>query len=146
MTLIDVNVLLSAANRRSEMHAACVHWLSVALNSTQSVGMPWHSLLGFLRISTNPKFTSSSLTMAQAWDVVESWLDHPAVWSPEPGPNHRHIFGDLIRHTPGTHKWVADTHLAALAIEHGLTLVSTDGDFTRFRGLNFLNPLSVHRG
>lgn len=137
---------MKAVNRCAEAHSACAAWLGLALSGTQSVGIPWHSLLGFLRISSNPKLENSSLTVAQAWALVEDWLDNPLVWSPGPGPNHRHIYSDLIRQTPGTHKWVADPHLAALAIEHGLALVSTDGDFTRFRGLSFLNPLSVHRG
>ncbi len=39
--------------------------------------------------------------------------------------------GDLIQ----------DMHLAALAIEHGLTLASADGDFARFPRLKWMNPL-----
>jgi hypothetical protein len=37
---------------------------------------------------------------------------------------------------------VPDAHLAALAIEHGLLLASTDGDFARFPGLRFENPMT----
>jgi predicted nucleic acid-binding protein len=32
--------------------------------------------------------------------------------------------------------------LAALALEHGLTVASTDGDFARFEGLSWMNPLA----
>ena len=34
-----------------------------------------------------------------------------------------------------------DAHLAALAVEHGCTLYSTDADFGRFSGLDWRNPL-----
>jgi predicted nucleic acid-binding protein len=36
---------------------------------------------------------------------------------------------------------VTDAHLAALAIEHGCELVSTDADFARFPALTWKNPL-----
>jgi hypothetical protein len=146
VTLLDVSVLLQAHDLASEFHHACSGWLADALGGAGSVGIPWHTALGFLRMSTNPKIYPGAFAMPEAQRHLDRLLDHPRVWMPLPGPQHRLIFRDLMAQTPGTHKWVADTHLAALAIEHGLTLVSTDGDFTRFRGLNFLNPLSVHRG
>jgi predicted nucleic acid-binding protein len=37
---------------------------------------------------------------------------------------------------------IPDAALAALAIEHGVTLASTDTDFARFRGLRWENPLN----
>jgi predicted nucleic acid-binding protein len=36
---------------------------------------------------------------------------------------------------------VNDAHLAALAIEHNAELNSCDGDFARFAGLRWSNPL-----
>jgi predicted nucleic acid-binding protein len=36
---------------------------------------------------------------------------------------------------------IPDAHLAALAIEHGLILCSADGDFARFPGLHWNNPI-----
>jgi predicted nucleic acid-binding protein len=36
-----------------------------------------------------------------------------------------------------------DAHLAALAIEHGLQVHSTDSDFARFPSLRWINPLIV---
>jgi len=42
----------------------------------------------------------------------------------------------------GASKLVSDAHLAALAIEHGLILCSTDGDFARFPGLRWENPIA----
>jgi uncharacterized protein len=37
---------------------------------------------------------------------------------------------------------VSDAVLAALAIEHGATIASTDRDFARFAGVKWVNPLS----
>lgn len=37
---------------------------------------------------------------------------------------------------------VSDAYLAALAIEHGCELVTTDSDFARFPDLNWRNPLA----
>ena len=70
------------------------------------------------------------------------WLDCPPVWIPVPGDRHREILGSLLRRGVSANL-VPDAHLAALAIEHGLTLCSTDGDFARFSGLRWQNPLTT---
>jgi predicted nucleic acid-binding protein len=55
---------------------------------------------------------------------------------------HAELLGSLLA-LPGIHaNLVPDAHLAALAIEHGLALCSTDSDLARFPGLRWLNPLS----
>jgi len=80
--------------------------------------------------------------MANAWKQVSHWLDGEPVWIPLPTERHAEVLGKLLAE-PGVHgNLVPDAHLAALAIEHGLTLCSTDGDFARFRGLKWLNPLA----
>ena len=74
--------------------------------------------------------------MRDAWNRVDSWLASQTVWIPEPTERHAEVLGQLLSQ-PGAHgDLVSDAHLAALAIEHGLTLCSTDGDFARFRDLN----------
>ena len=103
----------------------------------------WLSLLAFLRVATNPRAFRSPLTMAVAWEQVSTWLSVETVWTPEPTERHATVLGELLA-LPGVYgNLVPDAHLAALAIEHGLTLCSTDGDFARFPGLTWLNPLSA---
>lgn len=81
--------------------------------------------------------------MTAAWEQVASWQSAEAAWSPEPSERHAVVLSKLLT-LPGMYgNLVPDAHLAALAIEHGLTLCSTDGDFARFPGLNWLNPLAV---
>jgi hypothetical protein len=106
------------------------------------VGLPWPSLLGFVRLVTNPRVFERPEEVGAAWRQVESWLDCPSVWVPLPTERHREILGPLIARTTGRANLVPDAHLAALAIEHGLLLCSTDGDFARFPDLRWENPLA----
>ena len=104
--------------------------------------MPWESLVAFVRLVTNPRVFRSPERTADAWSQVEAWLDAETAWVPTPTPRHRAVFGSILLATGARAELVPDAHLAALAIEHGLTLVSTDGDFGRFDGLRWENPLA----
>jgi toxin-antitoxin system PIN domain toxin len=140
--LIDVNILVYATNSAAIQHPAAREWLNRRLSDTNRVGLPWASLLGFLRLATGARIFPRPLTMANAWKQVSHWLDGEPVWIPLPTERHAEVLGKLLAE-PGVHgNLVPDAHLAALAIEHGLTLCSTDGDFARFRGLKWLNPLA----
>jgi toxin-antitoxin system PIN domain toxin len=111
------------------------------LNSGIRVGLPWPSLLAFLRIVTNPKAYERPDKMDSAWKQVEHWLSWPTVWIPEPTDRHPMVLAALLQRLGGGHNLVPDAHLAGIAIEHGLTLCSADGDFARFAGLKWVNPL-----
>jgi hypothetical protein len=80
--------------------------------------------------------------MEDAWTQVERWLDCEPVWIPQQTERHAEVLGSLIKQANIRGNLVSDAHLAALAIEHGLTLCSTDSDFARFRELKWLNPLA----
>jgi uncharacterized protein len=140
--LIDVNILLYASNAESDQHTDSRDWLDGKLSGSAPVGLPWTSLLAFLRIATNPRAFRKPLTMTTAWQQVSSWLSAETVWTPEPTERHAGVLSTLLA-LPGVLGNLApDAHLAALAIEHGLTLCTTDGDFARFPGLAWLNPLA----
>jgi toxin-antitoxin system PIN domain toxin len=140
--LIDINLLMYATFENAAQHLAAREWLDAQLNGPTRVGLPWHCLLGFLRISTNPRGVAGAITMTDAWQQVEGWLGCDSAWIPEPTERHTGVLGRLLAQ-PGTHgNMVPDAQLAALAIEHGLTLCSTDGDFARFRELKWMNPLA----
>jgi hypothetical protein len=141
--LVDFNILLYASNAEADQHAESRDWLDAKLGGAAPVGLPWPTLLAFLRIATNPRAFRSPLTMAAAWHQVSTWLSAETVWTPEPTERHAAVLGELLA-LPGVYgNLVPDAHLAALAIEHGLTLCSTDGDFARFPGLTWLDPLSA---
>jgi hypothetical protein len=139
--LIDANILVYAHVNSFAQHRVAREWLDRQLNGSAPVGLPWASVLAFLRLVTNARVFEHPESMADAWGQVQAWLGGETVWSPEPTERHADVLGELLK-LPGMRgNLVPDAHLAALAIEHGLTLCSTDGDFARFRALRWLNPI-----
>ena len=142
MILVDANLLIYACNKSATQHDEARRWLDGKLTETAIVGLPWPTLLAFVRIATNPRAVEQPLEVSGAWRQVEEWLDSPSVRVPVPTERHREVLGRLIAATRAQGNLVSDAHVAALAIEHGLTLCSTDSDFARFPGLKWENPLS----
>lgn len=142
MILVDANILIHAFDTDSPQHASAHGWLEGRLNETARVGLPWTSLLAFLRIVTNPRVMQRPSTMAAARAQTRSWLECPAVWIPLPGERHAEILDGLLA-APGVQgNLVMDAHIAAWAIEHGLQVHSTDSAFARFPNLHWINPLA----
>ena len=141
MILIDVNLLVYAWDQGSPYHEVARSWLDQRLCETTRVGLPWQSTLGFLRVVTNSRIFAHPATIGQAWQQVEEWLSPGNVWIPQAGNGHSMVLGQLLRNLGGGSNLIPDAHLAALAMEHGLTLCSSDGDFARFQGLRWMNPL-----
>jgi hypothetical protein len=139
--LVDANLLIYAANESAAEHDLAREWLDDQLNGTTRVGLPWPSLLAFIRLATNSAVVRHPVTPSAAWRQVQEWLACEAVWIPQPGTRHADILGGLLQHPLVTSRLVPDAHLASIAIEHGLTLCSTDGDFAKFAGLKWRNPL-----
>ena len=140
--LLDANLLLYAVNERSEQHEAARRWLTEQMNGPRRVGLPWQTLIAFLRIATHPRAFQRPLSPSTAWECVSDWLATPVVWIPRPGPEHSRILGALLSDSDARGNLLPDAALAALAVEHGLTLCSTDGDFARFEDLSWRNPLA----
>ncbi|HEX3517528.1 MAG TPA: TA system VapC family ribonuclease toxin [Solirubrobacteraceae bacterium] len=140
--LLDANLLLYAVNSRATKHETASRWLTEQLNGPRRVGLPWQSLGAFLRISTHPRAFAHPLTPSRAWDIVAAWLAAPATWIPVPGPGHPEILGDLIVRYELRGNLVPDAQIAALALEHGLSVCSADTDFARFAEVRWENPLA----
>lgn len=140
--LVDANILLYAVDEAHRFHEAARSWLEAAANGPRRVGMAWSSLIAFVRIATNPRAMRDPLDPADAWAFVDAWLDAPAVWVPEPGPGYRTILARLITDLDLRASLVSDAALAALCIEHGLTIVSADSDFARFTEIEWVNPVA----
>ena len=140
MILVDANLLIYASAPEVPQHDASREWLDERLNGSARVGLPWPSLLAFMRIVSNPRlFERASLSQARA--QVRDWLALPTTWVPIPTEGHAAILGELLDGQK-SHRLVPDAHLAALALEHGLILCSSDGDFARFEQLRWENPLA----
>ena len=139
--LVDANILLYSVDERSPFHEVARDWLTDALNGPRRVGIPWLSTWAFIRIATNPRATATPLTPTEALEHVSDWLDSPASWTPGPGAGHRDILARLLVDHDVRAGLVTDAVLAAIAIEHGLDMVSADSDFARFGDVRWINPL-----
>jgi toxin-antitoxin system PIN domain toxin len=141
MILVDANLLLYAYHERAAEHAAARAWLEQTLSGSELVRFPWLTLWAFLRISTSPRVFERPLSATEAIAAVDSWLEQPVAAVAEPGERYWKIMGGLMREGQVAGPLVMDAAIAALAIEHGATLHSTDRDFARFAGLKWRNPL-----
>ena len=95
-----------------------------------------------IRIGTNPRVFESPLSLEQAVARVQSWLEQPCARVVRPTDRHWTVFQQMLSDGQAVANLVTDAHLAALAIEHGCRLVSTDSDFARFPKLKWMNPLA----
>lgn len=141
MILVDANLLIYASHREAAQHEAAKAWLERSLSSGLRVGLPWASLLAFIRITTNPRIFERPLSVRQATQQVSEWLELAAVWTPAPTERHEKLLAQFLNGLGEGGNLVTDAHLAALSVEHGLTLCSTDRDFAKFTGLRWQNPL-----
>jgi len=140
--LVDANLLIYAVNADSPHHKASRQWLEGALSGSEECGFAWIVLLAFLRITTRPGILQYPLKPLSAIEYVDSWLQQPCARTVAPGPTHWSILRLILSTTGTAGNLSSDAHLAALAIEHGAILYSTDNDFRRFPGLKHENPLT----
>lgn len=141
MILVDANILLYAEDSLSPRHRQARVWWDNRLSGLDPVGLCWTVLSAFIRISTNPRAFDRPLSLEQALARVQSWLDQPCVKILQPTERHWTVFQRMLIDGQAVANFVTDAHLAALAIEHGCELFSTDSDFARFPKLKWKNPL-----
>lgn len=141
MTIIDANLLLYAYNAGAPQQAAAARWLTELYESGETVALPWVTLWAFVRIATNPQIWANPLPANEAFTVVREWLAQPGVVALQPGPRHAEILELLVTKHRAAGPLVADAVLAALAIENGALVASTDQDLRRFPGLRWIDPL-----
>jgi uncharacterized protein len=141
--LVDANVLLYAYDPRSEHHERCRSWVVKAFSGDEPVCLAWVTILAFIRISTNPRIFEAPLSAQEAIAIVSSWLARPAVSVLEAGEQCWEILRALLVEAQVTGPLVMDAFLAALALENGATLATTDRDFSRFPKLRLSNPTAA---
>jgi len=140
--LLDANILIYAVNADAPFHKKAKAWLESALSGPETVAFSWNVLLAFLRLTTRPGLFRHPLTPDKAFDVLSDWLEQPSATIVHCGPRHLRILRDLLRPLGTAGNLTSDAHLAALAIEHGAQVCSTDADFARFQGLSWRNPVA----
>jgi toxin-antitoxin system PIN domain toxin len=139
--LVDSNLLLYAFDAGARYHGRARSWLESVLDSSEQVGFAWVTLLAFVRIGTNPSALSRALSLEEATTILSSILERRNTILLHPGERHWSLLRQLLVNSQARGDLVTDAHLAALAIEHGATVCTTDRDFARFPGLRWQNPL-----
>ena len=146
MTLVDANLLLYAYDAGSPRHARARRWLTAELSSGRPIRLALVTLLAFVRLASDRRVFTRPLAASEACALVESWLERPNVRLLQPGPRTWQLLGRLAEEGQARGPLVMDAHLAALALEHGARIATTDRDFTRFPGLEIVNPLDPASG
>ncbi len=145
MILVDANILLYAEDQSSPQHEAAREWWDTQLSGASPVCLCWSVLCAFIRIGTNSRVYERPLTLNQAIARVESWIEQPCTRLIHPTERHWSVLRPLLIEGQALGNLVSDAHLAALAVQHGCTLMSTDRDFARFPKVKWMNPLSTDR-
>ena len=141
MLLLDANILIYAFRRDLPWHAAAKQWLERKLSEQKALALHDLSELPFLRITTNRRAMARPSSFDEATAFLEVLKASPAVSHLDTGPEHRTIFARLCREHRLSGNDLTDAFLAAVAIEAGVTLVSADEGFARFRNRRWLTPM-----
>jgi hypothetical protein len=141
--LLDANLLLYAFDLESPVHLHAREWLEETLASEEEVGLAMVGLLAFLRIGTDARVFRRPMTVEEAIGLVSGWLDRPNVGIVQPTRRHFELVAELARTGKVRGPALMDAHIAAIAIEHGATLATTDRDFARFKGLRLEDPIGT---
>ncbi|HEY1338101.1 MAG TPA: TA system VapC family ribonuclease toxin, partial [Bryobacteraceae bacterium] len=141
MILLDVNVLVYAYSEDASEHQATKRYMEELFAGPEVLGIPWITIWGFLRVITNPRAAHNPASLDEAFALVRDWLSVPTVTPIGPGPRHLELLEQLATRYGISGARMTDVSLAALAIENGAVLASTDRGFGRFRELNWVNPL-----
>jgi toxin-antitoxin system PIN domain toxin len=141
VTIVDVNVLLYAYQADSPQHQAAASWLQNLFAGEDVIALSWITLWAFVRIGTNPRAWPSAIPITRVFEIIRGWLAEPGVVIVHPGPRHAELFERLVTEARAGGSLVSDAALAALALENGAVLASTDRDFSRFTDLRWVNPV-----
>jgi toxin-antitoxin system PIN domain toxin len=139
--VLDANLLLYAYDTTSPQHPQAREWLMAVFASPAPIGFPWLTVWAFLRISTNERAVRDQLPMNVAIEIAESWIARPQVRLLSPTDGHWEVLKRMLINGQVRGPMTTDAQLAALTIEYGGVLHTTDRDFARFPGLSWRNPL-----
>jgi len=139
--VVDANLLIYSYDTESPHHKKSRAWVEKIFSDIEPVGLPWQTVSAFLRVITNRRLPGSRLTVEQAIEIVEAWLEQPNIRIIVAGDDHWSVLKRMIMEGRATGPLVSDAELVALTVEYGAVLYTADRDFARFPGLRWKNPL-----
>jgi hypothetical protein len=139
--LLDANLLIYAYDETSAHHGPAKRWVEDAFSESEVVAIPLVAVLAFLRVMSNPALFEAPMSVGEAVEIVDEWLSRSNVGIAQPTRRHWEVLAELARTGQARGPLLMDAHVAALALEHGATLCTSDRDFTRFPGLSVEDPL-----
>lgn len=143
MKLFDVNVLVNAYREDTQHHEPCRQVIEDAVASPVAFGLTSVVLSGFLSIVTHRRIFKTPSSLSDAFEFIDILAGMAQAVPITPGGRHWNIFSELCLDARATGNLVPDAYLAAIAIESGCDLVTTDRDFARFSGLSWIDPLAT---
>lgn len=141
MIIVDANILLYAYNADAPQQPTAAQWITATLASGETLALPWITVWAFLRISTNGRIYANPLTPDQAFGIINNLLEQPGIALLLPGPRHLELLRRLVNEYEAVGPLMSDAVLAALALESGASVASTDQDFRRFPAVKWINPV-----
>jgi len=140
--VVDANLLIYSYDTESPHHKKSRAWVEKIFSDIEPVGLPWQTVSAFLRVITNRRLPGSRLTVEQAIEIVEAWLEQPNIRIIVAGDDHWSVLKRMIMEGRASGPLVSDAELVALTVEYGGVLYTSDRDFARFPGLRWKNPLA----
>jgi toxin-antitoxin system PIN domain toxin len=140
--VLDANILIYAYDSGSLQHTKARAWVEKTFSGVEAVGLSWQTVAAFLRVMTNTRLPGPRLGLEQAARLVDEWLAQPNIRVLSPSDEHWISLRRMIVEGQASGALISDAQLAALTMEYGGVLHTTDRDFARFPGLRWANPLA----
>jgi len=140
--IVDTSVLLPAVSPSLPQHAAAKRALEAAINDDRPVGLVWVVVNAFLRLTTKPGLFEHPLSIQEAWEIVDAWLEHPNVRVVHETEEHARLWSDLLSNVGTGGDLTTDAWIAAIALAHGASVLTLDSDFARFADVRWESPLT----
>jgi hypothetical protein len=142
VTAVDTNVLVYAHREDSPWHEPAFERVRVLAEGQAPWAIPWPCVHEFIAIVTHPRIYRPPTPPEVALDQVAAWMESPSLVLLSERGGYWQTLRGLLESGRVSGPLVHDARVAALCVQDGVSeLWSADRDFSRFRGVEVVNPL-----